>query len=369
MINRLRLLNFKCFNQAAIGMNQLTVLTGANASGKSTVIQALILADHSNRLRKSRGENRDDVLVDVNSVFGFPVGAPNALISQNPVDEGDEYDFSIALEIDGKEYCMNYEVDKTAPLDLKVSSDGFMPEYKMQYLNAERVGPRVANQAGRGEGIAFDGENAAYMIEVADRTDRQVAELLKDDLSESNKFSYFVENWMSAILGDLRLDIHTDYNKAITELRVKNGLVDHSIVPTLTGFGISYVLPIVVAGLWASMEMESVLILENPEAHLHPYAQSNMGKFLALLAVSGVQVIVETHSEHVIDGIRFQLASMGKSEQCLVNFLENANDCIQMKAIKISPKGELSSWPKGFFDQKQNDLRDILMLRKRNAEC
>ena len=368
MIEKIKLLNFKCFNHAEIAMNRLTVLTGANASGKSTVIQSLILSDYTNRLGKHMGGRWDEVSIDVNSVFGFQIGAPNALVSQNPVDEGEDYDFVISLCIDGKEYGQGYEIDKTSPLALKVKAGVQMPECKMQYLNAERIGPRVSNQAGRGDGITFDGENAAYLIDVADRTERSVSDILKAGLQSSNKFSYFVESWMSAILGDMRLDIHTDYNKAITELRVKNGLVDNSVVPTLTGFGISYVLPIIVAGLWASSDPDSILILENPEAHLHPYAQSNMGKFLALLAAGGVQVIVETHSEHIIDGIRYQMAYVDKADQCTVNFMENEKSSIRIKAIQVSPKGELSSWPKGFFDQKQNDLRDIFMLRKKDVK-
>lgn len=166
----------------------------------------------------------------------------------------------------------------------------------------------------------------------------------------------------------MQLNIHTDYNKAITELRIKNGLVDDGVASTLTGFGISYVLPIVVAGLWASSEQHSVLLLENPEAHLHPYAQSNMGKFLALLAASGVQVIAETHSEHIIDGARYQMACMNLSDQMVVDFMENKDEHIEAKVISVSSKGELSAWPKGFFDQKQNDLRDILMLRKKDVK-
>ncbi|MBR5510334.1 MAG: DUF3696 domain-containing protein [Lachnospiraceae bacterium] len=368
MIEKIKLLNFKCFQQAEITMNRMTVLTGANASGKSTVIQSLILSDYTNRLGKHRGGSWEEVSIDINSVFGFPVGAPNALVSQNPVDDEEESDFVITLCMDGEEIRQSYEVDKTSPLALKVKADGQMTECRLQYLNAERVGPRVSNQAGKGDGITFDGENAAYLIEAADRTDRSVSELLRADRQASNKFSCFVECWMSAILGDLRLDIHTDYNKAITELRVKNGLVDDSVVPTLTGFGISYVLPIIVAGLWASTEMNPVLILENPEAHLHPYAQSNMGKFLALLAACGVQVIVETHSEHIIDGIRYQMAYVEKADQCIVHFMEHEGNSIRIKEIQVSPKGELSSWPKGFFDQKQNDLRDIFMLRKKDVK-
>lgn len=365
MIDKIKLANFKCFNQAEFPMNQLTVLAGANAAGKSTVIQALLLAKETDRMGKNQGGQWNRVVVDVNQIFGFPVGAPNALVSQNPIEDGD-YDFSVTLFERDQEYPYAYEINLGAPLELFVKEGSSLMEHSVQYLNAERIGPRMSNQAGKSDGISMDGENAAYLIDVADRTGRTVGRILRNCFQESGKFSFFVESWMSAILGNMQLDIHTDYNKAITELRIKNGLVDNSVVPTLTGFGISYVLPIVVAGLWASSEDGALLLLENPEAHLHPYAQSNMGKFLALLAVSGVQVIVETHSEHIIDGARYQMACMDQAERMVVNFMENADACIRTKEIYVSPKGELSSWPKGFFDQKQRDLRDILMLRKKD---
>lgn len=365
MIEKLGLKNFKCFNNAQIDLKPLTILTGANAVGKSSIIQALILTDYTNRL--GRKQEKKNVRIDINDVFGFQIGAPNALVAQNPMDDEDGYDFSVELYEESEQYSYYYSINMNSPLELRVENEREIPERNLQYLNAERVGPRVANQAGKGDGIVFNGDNAAYLIEVADRSNRSIAEQLKGNMKESNKFSYYVEKWMSAILGELQLDIHTDYNKAITELRIKNEMVDTGVVPTLTGFGISYVLPIVVAGLWATGEKESVLILENPEAHLHPYAQSNMGKFLALLAVCGVQVIVETHSEHVIDGARYQVASMGEEEKAMVNFLENKDGNIVITHISITDKGELSSWPKGFFDRKQMDLRDIMMLRRKNV--
>ena len=74
MIDYIKLLNFKCFSQATIKMNQLTVLTGANASGKSTVIQALILADPTNRLGKNVGRSWNDVWICrwCSQCVGFP---------------------------------------------------------------------------------------------------------------------------------------------------------------------------------------------------------------------------------------------------------------------------------------------------------
>ena len=61
-------------------------------------------------------------------------------------------------------------------------------------------------------------------------------------------------------------------------------------------------MPILVNGLVA--QKGSIFIVENPEAHLHPKAQSNIGLFLGYLAMQGLNVVIETHSEHVINGIR-----------------------------------------------------------------
>lgn len=366
MISKLALTNFKCFKEETIDFRHLTILTGANAAGKSSVIQALLLLSYTNDFMKNMGEQWKKESIDINQVLGFQVGAPNALISQNPTED-ENFDFAFSLTEDGQEYLFQYLIDKMSPLDLKIKKGTLFPGLGFQYLNAERIGPRTVNRAGQKNGIALNGENATYLMDIADKNNRSIADAMTEEASVPPKFSYHVERWMSAILGEMQLSFHTDYNKAITELRIKNSLVDTGVVPTLTGFGISYVLPIVVAGLWASGEHRSLLIIENPEAHLHPYAQSNMGKFLALLAYCGVQVLVETHSEHIIDGARLQMAKLGASEKMLVNFMQQADSRIKTSAIEVSPAGELSKWPKGFFDQKQQDLRDIMMLRRKNV--
>lgn len=366
MIRSLALYNFKCFRSEIIEFKELTILAGANASGKSSVIQALLLLEESNRFAKNNIENLGKASININDVFGFQVGAPKALVSQNPIEEKN-FDFAFVRTETAGEYTYQYKIDKNSLLDLKIKKADVFLDTNVQYLNAERIGPRVSNQAGNRNGITRDGENATYLMDIADKANRKIAAGLINKDERSQKFSYFVEKWMSAIMGELQLDYHTDYNKAITELKVKNGLVDTGVVPTLTGFGISYVLPVVVAGLWATGEDNGILILENPEAHLHPYAQSNIGKFLALLACSGVQVVIETHSEHIIDGARLQMARMGFSDHMLVNFMQQEETGIKTFPISVSSTGELSMWPKGFFDQKQLDLRDIMELRRRNV--
>ena len=84
--------------------------------------------------------------------------------------------------------------------------------------------------------------------------------------------------------------------------------------PTNMGFGVSYALPVITAGLLAPAG--SLLVVENPEAHLHPAGQSRVGRFLAHLAASGVQVVAETHSDHVLNGVRLAAVEATRARKC-----------------------------------------------------
>ena len=99
------------------------------------------------------------------------------------------------------------------------------------------------------------------------------------------------------------------------------GVTSNEYRPTSVGFGIAYVLPVLVALLSANEKY--MVIIENPEAHLHPRGQVAMGELIARAAAAGVQVIVETHSDHVLNGVR--LAVKGKdfaSARCCRTFLQ-----------------------------------------------
>ena len=216
------------------------------------------------------------------------------------------------------------------------------------------------------EGILRDGANAAFLIDRADMQQREVPKCLAL-AGENSKFSIQVENWMNAIMGDVSFSVTTDYVKAATDIRYGNRLAEESVLPTMTGFGISYILSIVTAGLWCASLENVTLMIENPEAHLHPAAQSRMGKFLELLANAGVQLVVETHSEHIIDGARVQAAHMKQTDNIQIYFFTKEKDNVQIDKISVDKNGELSEWPKGFFDQKGQDLRELFNIRRKNA--
>ena len=125
--------------------------------------------------------------------------------------------------------------------------------------------------------------------------------------------------------------------------------------PANVGFGLSYALPIVVAGL--TVPAGPLLVIENPEAHLHPAGQSAMAEFLTRMAAAGVQVIVETHSDHVVNGVRRAVTEnvLPSGDVAIYAFAEGGT----ASRIEVTELGTLSAWPEKFFDQLQKDLLAI----------
>ena len=97
---------------------------------------------------------------------------------------------------------------------------------------------------------------------------------------------------------------------------------------------------------------------------MHPFSQSRLGKFLALAAINGVQIVLETHSEHIVDGCRIQIAKEKQCENMKILFFEKRDNKSVCKDINIQDNGELDEWPEGFFDQKRADLRELLEMRR-----
>ena len=353
MLTCLKLRNFKCFSDTTIDLKELTILAGGNATGKSSVMQAILLYAFVPK--------KNSLLVDVNDAYDLNLGVAKSLISHDP--KGDDNFIEMSMGIGGRLGKVLLKPSDQSPNSLEhlnSTPNLDLGNLYLKYLKAERLGSRTSTKASSShDDLGYSGEFTPSVIENADNSEVRVHDLLAKG-KKATKFSAQVENWISAIMGNMNIDVTTDYTKGLTDMRIKNPVTEFGVSPTLTGFGISYVLPIVVAGLLCSSRPDSVLLIENPEAHLHPMAQSNIGKFLAILAQCGVQVIAETHSEHIIDGARLQLKNDKETDRMVINFFEIQRKRVQMETISLNSKGELTHWPKGFFDQKQQDLRELL---------
>lgn len=277
----------------------------------------------------------------------------------------------IMLELEGHHLNYTYDVDYLKhPYSLQLNKEQSTEQFnfhdvKLYYLHAERLGPRRGLPFNPNNRIStgFQGE---FVNDAISRADQMSLAVHPDLFAESAlpRFSTQVEAWMKLLIPDFRLQVKPQPDVDMVTIKYSNSHLGEFISPTSTGFGITYALPIITSGLLASAEGKGMLIVENPEAHLHPFSQSRMGQFLATVSIAGVQVIVETHSEHIVNGMRLQLALKKKASQGIVQFFSQTNGLTEARKIEIKDNGELSAWPSGFFDQEEKDLFELLRNKR-----
>lgn len=379
--------NFKCFYKVEIPINDLTVFAGGNGNGKSTAIQAILLLrrtiEHCSEWKVDHFEYNkiNNLNVELNDIYCLGLGnSLNVLPSQF-----NETEIELSLSFENKSLVIKYATNNLnevwiTPINL-VRKDYKYPENPLMfqqfyYLNAERIGPRI-NQGIKFydyPNVGFQGEFTAQIIADIDTLETESKFNIDTKRIMSNpkylkgsKFQHHVNAWLSYILDGVTIVPVKDSETHTARIAVENSFSKgKSIFPTNTGFGISYSLPIIVSCLLANKD--TFLIIENPEAHLHPSAQSKMGYFLGVMANSGIKIVVETHSDHIINGIQISVAEKKiKSDLVTINFFNHKEYSTQpeVQTINLKENGELTNWPKGFFDQTQIDYAHLINLRKR----
>lgn len=354
-IRQLHIENFKSLKDNTIGFRRLTVLAGANSVGKSTVIQSLLLSRICFDIKANKGDK-----ISINEHYLMQLGFNNQITNHRIIKFQylfeNEYHFDIDFKVNSEQSYLEVGVITGNP-----KSSLYAPNF--HYLNAERIGPRPSYGT-KVSILPTTGYQGEYTIELLTNGQLSETQEVKNFHNSTNTegeslntLSQQTELWMNFIIPDIRIDA-----KKIMEVNRTIALFNYHTAPNV-GFGISYVLPIIVSGLIA--EENSILIIENPEAHLHPYGQSKIGQFLAMVAASGVQVIIETHSEHIINGIRLASAkNIINTNDIQINFFKKENNDIKILPISINDASDLSQFPKGFFDQTQRDAMEMLKIKK-----
>lgn len=365
-MERLVIENFKCFKSSSVELNDLTLLVGANGFGKSSVIQSLLL------MRSAIGRSQNSRIA-LNGNYVLNLGTSSSVLNINA--SSSELGFKLEDTSTGKtllRFIFGTDTkDEQLWITLKeVSKNGTeesaLENKEFYYLNAERWGPRVTHPVTQMDFLStgFNGEFTAQVISWEGgrfKVDpRRWSGKSQDPLLPSQ-----VNLWLGDILKDVRVTARTDINTLSSVILIENAMTrGNPVLATNIGFGISYVLPIIVSGLVA--KEGSYLIVENPEAHLHPAAQSKIGQFLGMVAQAGVKVVVETHSDHVLNGIQIFVAqNPSQADLVTVNYftVDEENNIPYVQPISIRSNGELSHWPKGFFDQSQLDYISLSKMR------
>ena len=402
MIKHISFDNFKCLSGKSFDLDKVNVFTGYNGRGKSSVIQSILMLSQS--LRKD----------DMNSLAHLHVNGD--FVNLGDFDEllnnTDNLQFGLTFKLfDSTEHTVHLGYEMTNDYKVGLINECIIDSISyFDTASSKPSGETIEKKEGKGDlkqlpiylYNQFWAQNVHYVaadrkgpVKFVERTEiPDYFNVGSDGSSTINTLSSYnepvnpamnisdkdyneydlktaVSMWLNEIMrggsvsvigsGANNLDDQKGKKKSAIltlDFDVKD---DGNNYPSYhVGFGYSYILSIIVTALIA--KENDIVIIENPEAHLHPEAQTKLTFLLAKLGARGAQVFVETHSEHVING--FRLAALKK------NFKLKNDDIrifffdydFKMIPLYIEPTGKIPNWPARFFDQYQNELAEILKL-------
>lgn len=318
MLKNLNIQKFKVLENENLDIKPLTVFCGENSSGKSTAIRAMLFFGNGS--------------FDKSSYYSF-----NAIYGLH-----DDYKYIELEDSNGlivKAYGANsVYADKPENLD-----------FNPTLLCAERIGPRKVYESINTNYDFIDMQGRLAPFFYHQKQNDNISALAIDNMEDTTLRSQ-VAYWLNHILGTT-VKTENIQDNIIVAYQAPHDVEAYS--PLNTGFGTSMVFPILVTCLTA--KIGDTVIIENPEVHLHPKAQSKLADFFAFIAQKGVQVILETHCEHLIyklcynvnqgiidyDKVIFQYKEINKPFEAIYT---------DKKGRFVDEKNNQRKFPTGFFD-------------------
>jgi len=402
-IHRLALKNFKCFKEVDVSFSKITLLTGENSSGKSSLIYGILAPLQS-------------VSSDGNS---FPLYLS---LNGNYVSMGGF-----------EEVSFNHSLKNDLGIDLNFTFGGRTYEFKTSWcFDLIRNSPRLSYLKNRSpfiKTVVRQKEDLSYVVNI-EHNDSELEPLDIHDFNAQsidnfnrNIYDYFIEisdNLYNELINDFnfissfRLQPDRTYYQSLLNRTVDKfggGYIDqilewndkqseelfelvyilkdlkilHDVKPHRlsggrfeikvkvksrskwesladVGFGISQFLPIIVADL--QLFDDSTLIISQPEIHLHPSVQANLGNYLAKqVNKRNKNYIVETHSEYLLNRMRLLIVKGEiQTEDVAVYYFENSiKEGSIAHRIEFTKDGQILNAPKGFFETYMIDTMDIAL--------
>ena len=374
MIKNLNIKNFKSHFSTDLELSKLNILTGLNGMGKSSVIQALLL------LRQTFQKNMLDKGLELNSEL-CTIGVAEDALYQSAED--DLIEFSINLENDAQlKWSFMVDDKKLSDTFLKIKESKNKSESDLnsislfnqnfQYISAFRNGPlqnyvkdtsgvelfhQISVKEGRCELIAHYLDFFRY-DPVTDKS------LKKNPEDKDMELIVQVANWLKEISPEINIHVEaleTNYKVYYSFSRGPQTTPTKKFKAINIGCGGSCVLPIVVAAL--HMSKDSIVLIENPESHIPPDGQAKLMELICKAAKAGVQFIIETHSDHIINGLLVATKQgLIESNDSKVYFFGRniASHATESTHLPILPGGKIRKPPKGFFDRLDKDMETLM---------
>lgn len=332
MINNLHIMRFMDIVDGTLGLKPLTIITGLNSAGKSAVIQSILA-----------------VLKNADLKGDFLLGQFDFSLKSAVCKYGDYSDYQIQMDTDEGSIVLSVNSNevKLVPAELSLGL-----ERNVFYLSANRSGYDNFELKAERFSVGVRGE---YLFgTLFNEKDNPIA-LDLNDSGERNALGNEVDYWLKEIIG-MKFKVNTEESNS-------NIIVSYDadelkgLMPNQLGTAVSYLAKVLIMCLRA--KRGDVIMIENPEVHLHPKAQAKLGEFLTIMVNAGVQMIVETHSEHVVNKIQYQIYSQKlDAEMLAIYYKENSRE--EFEKVEIDENGRyVNDFPEGFFDASLGDLMEI----------
>jgi predicted ATPase len=372
VLTRLDLRHFKCFERLQLPLGRLTLLSGTNASGKSSIMQALALLhqtirehEWSTRLMLNGVAVRLGIALDVidqeHGRRAFELGLIDEETRYLWRFIGERHEMSMAVtyvNAGGEERRNPDALHRLMPAGRGGEALARRLE-GLSYLTAERLGPREVYALEDPQMTPVVGPRGEYAVSLlhSGRDENVLPGLIVEDAPPTRLHQ--VTRRMEQFFPDCGLDIKRIPDANAVTLGLRTSKSTSFLRPIHTGFGLTQVLPLLVAAV--SADLEDLLLVENPEVHLHPSGQAAMGEFLAEVAAAGVQVLTETHSDHVLNGVRRAVKKgILPPDDAVLHFFrprgEAGDERSQVESPTLDSQGRVDAWPNGFFDQFDKDM-------------
>lgn len=368
MIRNIYVKNFKSLKDIQYSPRNLNLLMGLNGMGKTSFIQSLLLLRQNKETKLSRfflngayteiGKGKDAMYQD---------NQGDTIFFQCDMEEERE-SLSLRCELQYQPESNALDTDSSWPVDELNKYSLFNNNF--QYLEADRSAPAADYQTSYIDVVEHRqvGMRGEYAVDYLNKygNDKVNNPILHHPQAKSDILLHQVDAWLGEISPGVKLNITEiqGTDKVLLDYQFSKGTqYTNRFRPKNVGFGISYVLPVVVALLKA--KKDEIIIVENPESHIHPHGQVELGRLITLAAAAGAQVFVETHSDHIVNGVRVAVKErlIDKKLVSIAYFDKVTTDCEQyskVEVIQVDENGELSDYPQDFMDEWTNQLLKLI---------
>lgn len=362
-IDTVSIQNFKSLKDVTLELGDITLLTGVNSCGKSSFIQTLLLLKQN----EDRINMVKNPIVNIKGDY-LDLGNKRDILFQEAFDE------NISIKVSSKKRTGSFSFNNQ---DLKMMADfpllGLEESFNLfnddfQYITTDRIAPSItyglSDENIEQNIIGIQGEYTAHYLAKNKHKQIQI-EALKHPNSKTKQLLENVSLWLGDISDgiEVKAKVYEELqNVNLTYSYTYGETTTNDFTPLNIGFGITYSLPIIVAII--KSKPGDLLIIENPESHLHPAGQAKIAELCAIAAANNVQILIETHSDHFLNGLRVSTKKKAiKPEQSQIYYFRKEKNALEtiVENLRIDENGRINQeWPKGFFDEWDNRLDELL---------